>query len=79
MDEGEGRTQSAKEHENVLDDASALYLRDVAHGMVCEAKQNSLVCSPQMSGFIMWRLHDLPSNVYVFFVCVSKPHQYLNS
>lgn len=38
MDEGEGRTQTAKEHENVLDDASALCLRDAAHGMVCVAK-----------------------------------------
>lgn len=77
MDEGEGRTQIAKEHENVLDDAIALYLRDAAHGMVFIAKQNSLVCSPQMSGFIMWCLHNLPINVYV--LCISKPHQYLYS
>ena len=47
MDEGEGRTQTTKEHENVLDDAIDLYLRDAVHGMVFIAKQNLLVCSPR--------------------------------
>ena len=71
MGEGEGRTQIAKEHENVLDDAIALYLRDEANGMLFIAKQNSLVCSPRMSVFIMWCLHNFLCMFCVFLNLIS--------
>lgn len=36
-----GRTQITKEHENDLDDATALHPGDAAHDMVCVRNQNS--------------------------------------
>lgn len=65
----EGRTQITKEHENDLDYATALHLGDAAHDMVCVGNQNSRVCSPRISGFIMWSLHTLPKNGYI--LCIS--------